>query len=139
MNTRRHFLSVLAAGALALACAAMAQPQARIPRVGFLANGFAAASPAVDAFRQGLRDLGYVQGKNIVLEFRWAEGRFERMPELAAELVRGKPDVLVTAGPQGLRAVRRVAAAIPVVMIACDPAETVVEQIARPSSLSDLS
>jgi putative ABC transport system substrate-binding protein len=67
------------------------------------------------------------------LEIRWAEGRFERFPELAAELVRWKPDVLVTAGPFGLRAARHATTAIPIVMISCDPAETIVERIARPS------
>jgi putative ABC transport system substrate-binding protein len=74
-----------------------------------------------------------VEGQNIALEIRWAEGRFERMPELAADLVRWNPDVLVTAGPMGLLAARRATAAIPIVMIACDPAETMVERIARPS------
>lgn len=113
--------------------AAEAQPVGKMPRVGVLANGSAATSPPVDAFRRGLRDLGHVEGLNITLEIRWAEGRFERLPELAAELVRWKPDVLVTAGPYGFRAARRVTTAIPIVMIACDPAETMVERIARPS------
>ena len=122
---------------LLLAClaplAVEAQPAGKVPRVGVLANGSAATSPAVDAFRRGLRDFGYVEGQNIALEIRWAEGRFERLPELAAELVQWKPDVLVTAGPYGLQAARRATTAIPIVMIACDPAETMVERIARPS------
>jgi putative ABC transport system substrate-binding protein len=122
---------------LLLACiaplAAEAQPAGKVPRVGVLANGSAATSPPVDAFRRGLRDFGYVEGQNIALEIKWAEGRFERLPELAAELVRWKPDVLVTAGPYGLQAARRATTAIPIVMIACDPAETMVERIARPS------
>jgi putative ABC transport system substrate-binding protein len=87
----------------------------------------------VDAFRRGLRDFGHVEGQNIALEIRWAEGRFERLPEMATELVRWKPDVLVTAGPYGLEAARRATTTIPIVMIACDPAETMVERIARPS------
>jgi putative ABC transport system substrate-binding protein len=87
----------------------------------------------VDAFRRGLRGFGYVEGQNVALEIRWAEGRFERLPEFAAELVRWKPDVLVTAGPYGLQAARRVTTTIPIVMITCDPAETIVERIARPS------
>lgn len=98
-----------------------------------MANGSAASSPPVDAFRQGLRDLGYVEGQNVALEIRWAEGRFEQLPELAADLVRWKPDVLVTAGPYGLQAARRATTSIPIVMISCDPAETIVERIARPS------
>jgi putative ABC transport system substrate-binding protein len=104
-----------------------------MPRVGVLANGTAEKSPPTDAFRQGLRDLGYVDGQNVALEIRGAEGHFERLPEMAVELVRWKPDVLVTAGPYGLQAARRATTAIPIVMIICDPAETVVERIARPS------
>jgi putative ABC transport system substrate-binding protein len=118
---------------LATPLAAGAQPAGRVPRVGFLANGSAATSPPVDAFWRGLRDFGYVEGQNISLEIRWAEGRFERLPEFAAELVRWKPDVLVTAGPYGLQAARRVTTAIPIVMITCDPAEIIVDRIARPS------
>jgi ABC-type uncharacterized transport system substrate-binding protein len=130
---RRRFLLTSLAGALAPPGAADGQQPGRMPRVGVLANGAAKKSPPVDAFRQGLRDLGYVEGQNIALEIRWAEGRFERLPEMAAELVRWKPDVLVTAGPYGLHAARRATTAIPIVMITCDPAESVVERIARPS------
>ena len=131
MNRRDTLLSVLALGIDPLA--AMAQQVGRVPRVGLLANGFATASPSVDAFRKGLRDFGYVEGENIALEIRWAEGRFERMPELALELVRWKPDLLVAVVPQGLQAVRGATKSIPVVVIACDPAESVVVNIARPS------
>jgi putative ABC transport system substrate-binding protein len=132
MNRRRFLLTSLA-GVVAAPFAAAAQPAGEVPRVGVLANGSAATSPPVDAFRQGLREFGYVEGQNIALEIRWAEGRFERLPELAAELVRWTPDVLVTAGPYGLQAARRATTTIPIVMIACDPAETMVERIARPS------
>jgi len=118
---------------LATPLAARAQPAGKVPRVGVLANGFAATSPPVDAFRRALRDFGHVEGQNIAVEIRWANGRFERLPEMAAELVRWKPDVLVTAGPYGLQAARRATTTIPIVMIACDPAETMVERIARPS------
>jgi putative ABC transport system substrate-binding protein len=111
----------------------VAEPQARVPRVGMLANGAAASSPAVDAFRAGLRELGHVEGKTLTLDIRWAEGRFERMPELAAELMQTRPDVLVTAGPYGLRAAREVTKSVPIVMIACDPVDAMVERIARPS------
>lgn len=112
---------------------AVARPAGKVPRVGLLANGSAATSPSVDAFRRGLRDFGYVEGQNIALEIRWAEGRFERLNELATELVRWKPDVLVTAGPYGLQAARQATTTIPMVVIMCDPAETVTERIARPS------
>src|SRR5687767_8499539 len=97
---RRAFLAGSVA-LLAAPLAAEAQPSGKMPRVGVLANGSAATSRPVDAFRGGLRDFGYVEGQNIALEIRWAEGRFERLPELAADLVRWKLDVLVTAGPFG--------------------------------------
>jgi putative ABC transport system substrate-binding protein len=124
---------IVAVFLLATPLAAGGQPRGRVPRVGVLANGSVATSPPVDAFRRGLRDFGYVEGQNIALEIRWAEGRFERLPELAVELVRWNPDVLVTAGPYGLQAARQATTAIPIVMITCDPAETIVERIARPS------
>ncbi len=126
-------LAIILTVLLATPLAAGAQPAGKVQRVGVLANGSAATSPPVDAFRQGLRDFGHIEGQNIALEIRWAEGRFERLPEMAAELVRWKPDVLVTAGPYGLEAARRATTTIPIVMIACDPAETMVERIARPS------
>ena len=99
---RRRFLLTSLAGALAAPLAAEAQQLGKVPRVGVLANGAAKRSPAVDAFRQGLRDFGHVEGQNIALEIRWAEGQFERLPEMAADLVRWKPGALVTAGPYGL-------------------------------------
>jgi putative ABC transport system substrate-binding protein len=132
-RTIRRFAIIVTVFLLATPLAAWAQPAGKVPRVGVLANGSAATSPPVDAFRRGLRDFGHVEGQNIALEIRWAEGRFERLPEMAAELVRWKPDVLVTAGPYGLEAARRATTTIPIVMIACDPAETMVERIARPS------
>jgi putative ABC transport system substrate-binding protein len=109
---------------LATPLTAGAQPAVKVPRVGVLANGSAATSPPVDAFRRALREFGHVEGQNLMLEIRWAEGRFERLPELATELVRWKPDVLVAAGPYGLEAARRATTVIPIVMIACDPADT---------------
>ena len=77
------------------------------------ASGYA---PQVEAFRGGLRDLGYVEGKNLVIEFRWAEGNYARLPDLAAELVRLKPDVLVTHAPAGTLAAKQATATIPIVM-----------------------
>src|SRR5205807_1704575 len=84
-----------------------AQQAKKIPRIGFLA----ATSPSVEAarieaFRQGLRELGYVEGKNIVIEWRWAEGKFDRLPDLAAELVRLNVDVIVTGGGACRKAVQ---------------------------------
>src|SRR5207302_6618589 len=94
-----------------------AQQAKKIPRIGFLA----ATSPSVEAarveaFRQGLRELGYVEGKNIIIEYRWAEGKFDRLPDLAAELVRLKVDVIVTAGPIGTRPAKEATSTIPIVM-----------------------
>src|SRR6266542_4390519 len=102
-----------------LAVAGIAEPQqlTKIPRIGFLgATSPAALAARVQAFRQGLHELGYVEGKNIVLEYRWAEGRNERLPDLAAELVRLKVDVIVTAGPMDNRAAKEATNTIPIVM-----------------------
>ena len=78
---------------------AEAQQPAKIPRIGILVAPSASFfSARVEAFRQRLRELGYVEGKNIVIEYRYAEGKLERLPDLAAELVRLKVDVIVTAG-----------------------------------------
>src|SRR4029434_1107841 len=102
MKPRSVFGLVVVFGLLGLLAAPLttvAQQAGKVPRVGVLANGSAATSPAVDAFREGLRDLGHVEGQNITLEIQWAEGRFDRLHEFAIELVRWNPDVLVTAGP----------------------------------------
>jgi putative ABC transport system substrate-binding protein len=88
----------------------------KTPRVGVLgvtsASGYARQ---VEAMRQGFRDLGYVEGQNIVIEYRWAEGRYDRLPALAAELIRLRPDVIVTSGP-GTRVVKEATTTIPIVM-----------------------
>src|ERR1700752_2033745 len=83
-----------------VAATAQAQQPTKIPRIGFLITSSPSViAPRIDAFRQGLRELGYVEGKNIVIERRHAEGKLERLPALAAELVRLKVDVLVSSGP----------------------------------------
>ena len=94
-----------------------AQQAKKVWRIGFLA----ATSPSVEAarieaFRQGLRELGYVEGKNIVIEWRWAEGKFDRLPDLAAELVRLNVDVIVTGGSTSSGAAKEVTTTIPIVM-----------------------
>ncbi len=115
---RRHALAGLCAAAL-LGSAARAQQPAKLPRVGYLFSFVPSEGAHLwEACRQGLRDLGYVEGKNIVLEPRWAEGRHDRMPALVAELVRLKVDVIVAAAtPAGLAA-KAGAGSIPVVMVA---------------------
>ena len=85
-------LAVILTVCLTLApLAGEAQAAGKVPRVGVLANGSAATSPPVDAFRQGLRDLGYVEGQNLALEIRWAEGRFERLPNSRRNSSGGSP------------------------------------------------
>lgn len=132
MTLRGVIIRLLAAVSLTVAHGAIAQPQDSIPRVGFLSIG-GTNTRGVNAFRAGLRDLGRIEGKNIALEIRGAKGRFEHLPVLAAELVRWNPDVLVTVAPQGYHALRSATKTIPVVIIACDPAEAIVKHIARPS------
>ena len=84
----------------ALCFSAEAQQPKKIPRIGYLATASPSTIPArIKAFRQGLRELGYVEGKNIVIEWRYAEEKLDRLPALAAELVRLKVDIIVTGGP----------------------------------------
>ena len=92
---RRAFLVTIAGGLLAAPLAVDAQPANRVWRIGFLGAASAARfKPFLEAVRLGLRDHGYVEGKNIAIEYRWAEGRYDRLPELAAELVRLNPDAI---------------------------------------------
>ena len=111
--TRRTFCSML----LALPFSARAQQPTKIPRIGFLnATSPSTVAARLEAFRQGLRELGYVEGKNIVVEYRWAEGKIERLPDLATELVRLKVDVIVTASSTVTRAAKEATSTIPIVM-----------------------
>jgi ABC-type uncharacterized transport system substrate-binding protein len=101
----------------ALCLPAAAQQPTKVPRIGFLGATYPSTNAArIEAFRQGLRELGYVEGKNIVIEYRWAEGKTERLPDLAAELVRLKVDIIVTAGPAVTRPVKEATSTIPIVM-----------------------
>jgi len=100
---------------------AEAQQAGKVYRIGYLAGASPAAIPErVAAFRQGLRELGYVEGKNIVIEFRWAKGKLARLPALAADLVHRKVDVIVTVGTLSTRAAKKATSTIPIVM-AQDP------------------
>ncbi len=111
----------------ALACGVLGVPapvaaQRREPaRIGFLGMDSQMQAEWLAAFRDGLHTIGYVEGRTVVVEYRWAEGRFERLPELASELVALKPDVLVTAAPPAVNALRRATTTIPIVMVAHDP------------------
>jgi len=134
VNNRRKLLVALGAGALAAPLTSFAQQKGKVWRVGFLgavtASGIAGR---VEALRAGLRDLGYVEGKNLVIEFRWAEEKYERLPELAAELVRLKVDVIVTHGV-GILAAKSATTTISIVMAtSADPvALGFVASLARP-------
>jgi putative ABC transport system substrate-binding protein len=114
---------------------AQAQQSKKVPRIGYLsASSAAQVSSRTEAFRQGLLELGHVVGKNIVIEFRYAQGNFDRLPALAAELVRLNVDVIVTAGPSVTGPARQATAIIPIVMTNdSDPvASGFVTSLARP-------
>ena len=115
--------------------AAHTQPPGRIFRIGYLASGSASVNPHVmEAFRQGLRDLGCVEGRNIAIEYRYAEGKYDRLPDLAAELVRLKVDVILAASTPPIHAAQQATRTIPIVMaVSADPAESgFVASLARP-------
>src|SRR3990167_3515415 len=102
---------------LTTASLADAQQPKKVPRIGFLFSTSPSLSSArLEAFRQGLRELGYVEGKNIAIEYRYAEGKLDLLPALAAELVRLKVDVIVTGGQGITRAAKEATATIPIVM-----------------------
>jgi putative ABC transport system substrate-binding protein len=135
MTTRRELLIALGAGALAWAGAVRAQTPAKLPRIGLL-SPYSPSDTALwhQAFRLGLRDLGWVEGKNISFEYRYAEGRSDRLPDLAADLVRLKVDIIVTSVSGDALAAQKATRAIPIVMVAAsDPvASGLVESLARP-------
>jgi putative ABC transport system substrate-binding protein len=109
-----RFLVVLIVFAL---CVSAEAQQKNVPRIGFLsATSLSTISARTNAFRQGLRDLGYVEGKDIVIEWRYAEGKMDRLPDLASELVRLKVDIIVTGGPAATRPAKEATVSIPIVM-----------------------
>ena len=130
---RRAFLATL--GLLAAPLAADAQQPAKVARIGYLSSLSASADLLQsEAFRQGLRDLGYIDGQNVVIEARHADGRLEKLPDLAAEIVRLKVDVIVAAPTSAIRAARDATRTIPIVMaFSGDPVgEGLVASLARP-------
>ena len=135
MTTRRDSLIALGASALAAPLVSFSQQPPKIARIGYLGQmSNVASAKEVDALRAGLRDLGYVEGKNVTIEFRWSEGRNERLPDLAAELVRLKVDVIVASGTPPSLAAKRATTTIPIVMTTVgDPVATgLVASLARP-------
>ncbi len=134
---RRAFTCVVVCGLIGVPLNTLAQAVSTRFRVGYLSFSIpqSATELLADSFTQGLRDLGYVEGRNVVFERRWASGRLDRLPELAAELVRLPVDVIVVQGPSPVRAAAQATKIIPIVMIAGsnDPvAEGLVESLARP-------
>ena len=132
---RKITVVTLCAMLFALCSAAEPQQPTKVPRIGFLgASSPSAISARIDAFRQGLRELGYVEGKNILIEYRYAEGKLDRLSALAAELVRLGVDVIVLAGPASIRPAKEATSTIPIVMANdADPVGSgVVASLARP-------
>jgi putative tryptophan/tyrosine transport system substrate-binding protein len=131
---RRTFMAVLTGGVAVAPFAAEAQQAAKIARIGYLSGNLAANSRLREAFLQGLRDLGYVEGRNVVIEYRDAEGKLERLPALAAELVALKVDVIVAGGTPHALAARQATRTLPIVFAAAvDPVENgLVTSLARP-------
>jgi putative tryptophan/tyrosine transport system substrate-binding protein len=119
---RRRLLIALGAGALAAPLSAFAQQPGKVRRIGFLGarSRSTQSNPDVyyDAFVQGMRELGYVEGKNLVIEWRFADGKYERLPGLAAELVRLKPEVIVTHSTPATKALQQATSTIPIVTAA---------------------
>lgn len=134
MISRRTLLIGLGAG-LFPPLLSLSKQGAKIPRIGFLgATSVSGLGKRLEAFQIGLRDLGYEEGNNLVIEYRWADGKYERLPELADELVRSKVDVIVTYGTPGTFAAKRAATTIPIVMIVSGDAVAtgLIRSLARP-------
>ena len=130
---RVWFCGALASALLTLPLAVDAQQTAKIWRIGWLGLDSSMQATRIVALESGLRDLGYVEGKNISIERRWAEGRFDRLPELANELVAAHVDVIVTASPPGVRAAQRATSTIPIVMLVHEPVRMgFVQSLAKP-------
>jgi putative ABC transport system substrate-binding protein len=142
----RKLVCLLAVLLFASVHLAEAQQPGKVYRIGLLsARSSVSESTRAEAFRQGLRDLGYVEGKNIIIDYRYAEGKFERLPDLTAELVRLKVDVILALGVPPTRAAKQVTTTIPIVMAGgSDPVRTgLIASFARPggnvTGLSDLN
>jgi putative tryptophan/tyrosine transport system substrate-binding protein len=113
----RRLLWLLTVILLTYVSLAEAQQPKKVPRIGYLGGASPSANAArIEAFRQGLRELGYVEGKNIVIEYRYAEGKLDRVPALVAEVVRLKVDIIVTGSPTVTRAAKEATVTIPIVM-----------------------
>jgi putative tryptophan/tyrosine transport system substrate-binding protein len=133
--SKRNFVFALVAIFLTLSLAVEAQQPTKVPRIGFLGAASASAlTDQLDAFREGLRELGYVEGKNVVVEYRYADGKVDHVPELAAELVALKVDVIVTYQTPSVLALKKASATIPIVfaMLSFPVENGIVASFARP-------
>ena len=135
MNRRRRFLALAGVSAFASSFASFAQPQAKVWRVGVLSVFLPGKDPLFDAFRQQLRDLGHVEGKTLAIEYLTAEGKYDRLPALAAELLKRNVDVIMAiSGTPPANAARNAARTIPIVFtLVSDPVgQGLVTSLARP-------
>ena len=133
MNNNKIVSVFLAATLVSISCSAAAQPLKKIPRIGYLAAD--SRAPTRDAFRQGLRDLGYLEGQSILIEWRFAEGKSKQFPEYVSELVRLKLDVIVAGNANAVAALKHATATTPIVIASYpgDPvADGIVTSFARP-------
>jgi len=130
----RALVAMIALAAFAAATATEAQPPAKRPRVGVLLLGTPDTDPVLPSFRAGLRELGYVEGKDVVLEYRFAEGKPDRLPDLARDLVNAKPDMVFAFGGDVAPFARAATSTIPIVMVvSVDPVQAgLVASLARP-------
>jgi putative tryptophan/tyrosine transport system substrate-binding protein len=136
MTSRRTFLATVTGGLLAAPLVASAQQAGKVYRVGFVWDSPTVWPHALEAFRQGLRDLGWVEGQNIIVEYRWAEGRFERLPSLMEELIRLKVDLIIAPTSIYTGAAKRATSTIPIVFVShADPIGSGhVASLARPGT-----
>jgi putative ABC transport system substrate-binding protein len=137
VTTRRAFISTVAGGLLAAPLAAEAKPAGKVYRIGYISNSPPStpeSSRMYEAFRQGLLERGWVEGQNVVIEWRFAEGRMERFPDLTADLIRLKVDIVVTLGGPAARAAKQATTTTPIVAIGVsDPVgQGLVASLARP-------
>src|SRR3954469_7478142 len=132
---RRQFITILGGAAISLSPLPIhAQPSAKLPKLGVLLYSTPRGDPNNEAFYRGMNELGYVEGQNITLEYRFAEGRPERLPELAADLVRLKPDMIFALGGDVAPHARTATGSIPIAFaVSTDPVRSgLVASLARP-------
>jgi putative ABC transport system substrate-binding protein len=134
INRRSAILSLAAAGALGVLRGVAASDAARTARIGFIANASPQRNPQLEAFREGLHGLGYVEGKNIAIDYRWAQGRLDARADIAQELVQQGVDVIVTWGTPATAAAQKATSSVPIVMVAvADPVGSgFVRSLAKP-------